>query len=156
MQTVVTWLGKADVRGIGQPSEEEQGPIAQLIRATDFDQLLLLSNDKPELDEYSDWLISWSDIDIEPYYAELQNPTDHRAIYHCATDAVDAFLADNPEAELTFDLTPGTPQMSQIWLLLARTQYSAKIIQSTREHGVQSQKCRRMARDSATSYTAAR
>jgi len=129
-------LALEDSAGIGKASHGEQGPIAHLIRETKFDRLLLLANDQPRLDKYVDWLSSWSDINIDSRYMELANPTDHRAIYHCAIGAVDAFLADNPEAEMTFDLTPGTPQMSQIWLLLARTHYSARLVQTTKEHGV--------------------
>lgn len=136
MKAVAAWLALEDSAGIGQTSHEEQGPIAHLMRDTKFDRLLLLANDQSRLDGYVSWLSSWSDIHIEPRYLELANPTDHRAIYHATTSALDAFLVDNPEAEMTFDLTPGTPQMSQIWLLLARTQYSAKIIQTTKEHGV--------------------
>lgn len=136
MKVVAAWLALEDSEGVAHSSREEQGPIAHLIRDTNFDRLLLLGNDQSRLDDYVAWLSSWSDMHIEPQFVELSNPTDHRAIYHGTTSALDAFLADNPEAEMTFDLTPGTPQMSQIWLLLARTQYSAKLVQTTKEHGV--------------------
>jgi len=136
MNTLATWLGKTDIAGIGESDEEAQGPIARALRAVEFEQVLLLSNDESELYRYIKWLDSWSKIAVEPYFTELSDPTDHRGIYHSATGAVDMILKEDPETDLTFHLSPGTPQMSQIWLLLARTQYSAKIIQSTREHGV--------------------
>jgi transcriptional regulator with PAS, ATPase and Fis domain len=37
---------------------------------------------------------------------------------------------------LTFHLSPGTPAMAAIWLLLAKTRYSARLIESSREQGV--------------------
>ena len=136
MKTVVAWLGMSDLAGIGEAKEDEQGPIARALRAIQFEQLLLLSANEEELYRYIDWLDSWTPIAVEPYFTELADPTDHRAIYYGATGAVDMILQEDPDTELTFHLSPGTPQMSQVWLLLARTQYSAKIIQSTKEHGV--------------------
>jgi transcriptional regulator with PAS, ATPase and Fis domain len=136
MNTLVAWIGMKDLAGIGQSDEDEQGPIARALRAIEFKQLMLLGNNEAELHRYIDWLNSWTQIPVASYLTELSDPTDHRGIYHCATGAVDMILKADPETELTFHLSPGTPQMSQIWLLLARTQYSARIIQSTREHGV--------------------
>lgn len=138
MRVLAAWLGKTDLAGVEQPDPKGQGPIAQAVRALGFELILLLADDEPELKLYSEWLESWSDVKVDPVFAGIANPTDHRSIYHHVTDAVDRLIAKQPAAELTFHLSPGTPQMAAIWLLLSRTQYEAELIQSTAEHGVQS------------------
>jgi len=137
MKVIAAWLGKTDVAGTKNSAESEQGPIAQALRFSRFDQLLLLANDEADLSAYTDWLALWSDIRIKGVFVELENPTDHRAIYHHVTEAVDALLSEDERSNLTFHLSPGTPQMAAIWLLLARTRYDAELIQSTIQHGVE-------------------
>jgi transcriptional regulator with PAS, ATPase and Fis domain len=38
--------------------------------------------------------------------------------------------------ELTFHLSPGTPAMAAVWIILAKTRYSAELIESSKQHGV--------------------
>lgn len=40
------------------------------------------------------------------------------------------------DVELTFHLSPGTPAMAVIWIILARTRFPAHLIQTTRDKGV--------------------
>src|ERR1017187_9530323 len=37
----------------------------------------------------------------------------------------------------TFHLSPGTPAMQAVWIILAKTRFTAEIIQSSVKHGVQ-------------------
>jgi transcriptional regulator with PAS, ATPase and Fis domain len=38
--------------------------------------------------------------------------------------------------EFTFHLSPGTPAMAAVWILIAKTSFPAELIESSREHGV--------------------
>ena len=38
--------------------------------------------------------------------------------------------------ELTFHLSPGTPAMAAVWIILGKTRYSAELIESSKQHGV--------------------
>src|SRR4029077_17633322 len=44
-------------------------------------------------------------------------------------------LGDRPE--LTFHLSPGTPAMDAIWVILGKTRYRAELIQSSPQKGVE-------------------
>lgn len=37
---------------------------------------------------------------------------------------------------MTFHLSPGTPAMAAVWILIAKTRFPAKLIESSKEHGV--------------------
>lgn len=41
-----------------------------------------------------------------------------------------------PDAEFVYHLSPGTPAMAAIWLLLAKTTHPARLIETSRERGV--------------------
>ena len=41
-----------------------------------------------------------------------------------------------PASDLTFHLSPGTPAMAAIWIILGKTRFPAELIESSREHGL--------------------
>jgi DNA-binding NtrC family response regulator len=69
---------------------------------------------------------------------ELTSPTNFDEIYSAATSALDAYLKElDGRPELTFHLSPGTPAMAAIWVILGKTLYRAELIQSSRQKGVE-------------------
>ncbi len=60
-------------------------------------------------------------------------------IYEAARDVVAAALRETgkPPPICTFHLSPGTPAMQAVWIILAKTRFTAEIIQSSVKHGVQ-------------------
>jgi len=40
------------------------------------------------------------------------------------------------DAELTFHLSPGTPAMAAVWIILSKTRFPATLIESSKDHGV--------------------
>ncbi len=40
------------------------------------------------------------------------------------------------DVQLTFHLSPGTPAMAAVWIILGKTRFPAELIESSREHGV--------------------
>lgn len=60
-------------------------------------------------------------------------------IYQARARQVLAELTADPAAapSLTIHLSPGTPAMAAVWLLLAKTRFPAELIQSSAAHGVE-------------------
>ena len=67
---------------------------------------------------------------------QIASPTDYGEIYQAALAVVSSVRKQFPNAELTYHLSPGTPAMAAIWVLLAKTLHPATLIQSSKEHGV--------------------
>ena len=136
-----TWLGNTDLRSAENNGVDGIGPIGQAAVNRTFDQIVILSNypdDKAA--PYIDWLnkqkirsrITLVLVDLGG------NPTDYRAIYENAKRQVQACLDKASETiKLTFHLSPGTPQMATIWVILANSVFDARLLQSSPERGVQ-------------------
>ena len=72
------------------------------------------------------------------YEEKLSRPTHFGEIYEAAVRICTAALGEQrDQVELTFHLSPGTPAMAAVWIILAKTRFPAKLIESSREHGVQ-------------------
>ena len=70
------------------------------------------------------------EIDIRD--TELQLVIDLEEIWHCAQPIVDELIESHGRDAITVHLSPGTPSMSQVWLLLVASQ-GLKAIQGNRE-----------------------
>ncbi len=140
MEILVAWIGMADLRASTLKSETDIGPVAQALTARSFDRVLLLANqEKKQLQKYEVWLRGRTPATIEIDHVELSSPTAFGEIYTAVIAAVDqrlSSLSDIPQ--LTFHLSPGTPAMAAVWIILGKTRYSAELIESSREHGVRS------------------
>jgi transcriptional regulator with PAS, ATPase and Fis domain len=138
------WVGTADLEaaGVVKPPAPPRGdgPIAAAVAARVFDHVVLLDSRKgDESDRYAHWLRARSaaTLEVSVLAAPLPRPTDYEAIYRQACAAVDDTLATlGPDARLTFHLSPGTPAMSSVWIILGKTRNKATLIQSSPEQGV--------------------
>src|SRR5262249_13806531 len=64
-------------------------------------------------------------------------PTNFGEIYEAAVRACLRALADKPQTTtLTFHLSPGTPAMAAVWILLGKTRFPAELLESSPKHGV--------------------
>ena len=137
---LVAWIGTADLRASTLKSEADIGPVAQALTTHSFERVLLLANqEKKQLQKYEAWLRSRTQATIEIDHVELSSPTAFGEIYSVAVAAIDqrlSSLSDRPQ--LTFHLSPGTPAMAAVWVILGKTRYPAELIESSREHGVRS------------------
>lgn len=134
---LVTWMGAADLRAARGEAAGE-GPVAQAIASRTFNGVVLLSN-YASADEktFTTWLAARTQAPIEVRHARLRSPTDFHDIHRAADSALAwASSAYGRDAKLTFHLSPGTPAMQAIWILLA-PRYGATLIQSSREAGVE-------------------
>jgi len=137
MALLLAWLGNTDLRASEATDPTELGPILGAAKAMRFDEIHLLS-DHPAAKSraYAKWLEKHSGVAIELHPAKLDSPTNHEEIYRAACRAIDGIRGVSPNANLTYHLSPGTPAMAAIWLLLAKTRYPGRLIESSRERGV--------------------
>ena len=83
------------------------------------------------------WLLAQTQTRIEFRYINLSRPTHFGEIYEAATQAIqDVHKSNGPTAELTYHLSPGTPAMAAVWIILAKTRFPAELIESSKERGV--------------------
>lgn len=136
-KVLFAWLGRMDQELAAEGSAAD-GPIVSALGWGGFDELRLLSDWGPEPTEgYVGWLRRYSTSALEVIPVDLPGgPTDFGQIYESAVRAVDALRRARPEAELTFHLSPGTPAMAAVWIILAKTRYSAQLIESSKQRGV--------------------
>ncbi len=65
----------------------------------------------------------------------LSGPTHFGEIYEASVrNCVAAVEGCRTEVVLTFHLSPGTPAMAAVWVILAKTRFPAELIESSREH----------------------
>lgn len=134
---LLAWLGNTDIRASEASSSGEEGPLLSAIRAMAFTAVHLLS-DHPtaKASAYVKWLEQQSGAAVTLHPAKLTSPTNYEEIYRAAFLAIQAVRRTAVDADFTFHLSPGTPAMAAIWLLLAKTRYPARLIESSREQGV--------------------
>jgi DNA-binding NtrC family response regulator len=143
MRILVSWIGNADLRAPDAEDKSDVGPIAQAIEARQFDRVLLLADQKKAaLRKYEGWLrakiASKGRVQLNLEHVELTSPTNFDEIYTAVTDTLEKSLREfREQPELTFHLSPGTPAMAAIWVILGKTRYKAELIQSSRQKGVE-------------------
>jgi hypothetical protein len=141
-RVLVQWIGHSDLRAMslslpaaerdeimqrvkGEPPREgDAGPIKTLLQTQQFDEVRLLSNYP------TDWnkkFVKWLGIKAEVIAVDLKKPTDYKAIFPIA-DAELACIRERKDwanTQLCLHLSPGTPAMTAVWLLLGKTRFPA-------------------------------
>ncbi len=139
MKALICWIGKTDLdasEGIGSAGI---GPIAQALAWRNFDLVMLLSDwSKAKTAKYRDWLVRRSSSGkIETRQCPLTGPTQFGEIHEAVVrETSDLLNKHGNDVDLTFHLSPGTPSMAAVWILLAKTRFPAELIESSKEHGV--------------------
>lgn len=135
---MLAWIGRADLRAPAEDATAGVGPIAQALEVRSFDRAYLLA-DYPEatVRPYLVWLRRRTNVAVEVVYERLSGPTEFGEIYEAAVRGVRRALDDDTDpTALTFHLSPGTPAMASIWIILGKTRFPAELIESSREQGV--------------------
>jgi DNA-binding NtrC family response regulator len=143
---LVSWIGHADLMAmaddLGAAGQdllagakvrgklgEKPGPLKTAVAHGQFDEVHLLSNYPQVLHKpFAHWLGGKPAI----HAVALSDPTDYPQVFR----GVDAVLADlvgksqKHSAELCILLTPGTPAMAAVWVLLGKSRYPATFFQT--------------------------
>lgn len=132
------WLGRTDLNAVTRSGEIGLGPIAQALDVRNFDQAVLLNNfPEEEASAYQRWIAEKYSTPVQIININLSSPTNFAEIYTAVIQTVDAILEHaSSERSLTFHLSPGTPAMAAVWIILAKTKYPAELLESSREQGV--------------------
>lgn len=130
---LVCWVGGNDLKAV---EGEEAGPILSTLRSVYFDAVeLLCSYPAEHLDAYSAWLSRQTNVPIRSHQVALSSPVHFGEIYQAASKYLKKL--STPETRLSILLSPGTPAMQAVWILLGKTRYPATFYQSSLEQGVQ-------------------
>jgi DNA-binding NtrC family response regulator len=133
------WLGMTDLRASTGALDVGLGPVAQAVADNAYREVVLLSNwDKVAADNYISWLRKKTSSSITIQQTLLSGPTNFGEIHQAASAIISKKREEyGPDPDLVFHLSPGTPAMAAVWILLAKTRFPAKLIESSKEHGVQ-------------------
>ncbi|TYO99680.1 DNA-binding NtrC family response regulator [Geothermobacter ehrlichii] len=139
------WVGMNDLKASRGEADGQMGPIARVATEMTFSRLVLLDNYGPaeNVADYVAWLERQCGLPVELVSVELPSPVDFAAIYVAARDQVDKVLTqermERREVVPVFHLSPGTPAMAAVWILLAKGPFAeAELVQASREKGVES------------------
>ncbi len=132
--TLLAWIGHADLKAAGGDAGGV-GPIANAVQALEFDRVVLLSNySEGETRSYVKWIAKRTKADVTTRIAPLTSPTDFGEIYLAAAQACTE--EHRRSRVLTLHLSPGTPAMAAVWILLSKTRFPAQLIESSPKFGV--------------------
>ncbi len=150
MDILVSWLGHTDLRYFGLDADAETqsrvceivrdkgalkvsgpgpGPVRTMLANRAFDEVHFLSTYPNDL---ADAFVVWTGVQANVHQTALQNPTDYREVY----TETERLLGDICRAQgehpfkLHLLLSPGTPTMAAIMVLLGKTKYPATFWQT--------------------------
>ncbi len=131
-----SWIGHADLNG--SKAEELSGPLVSVLASEHYDVLFMVYN-QPE-SELSNFIARIQ----ETYPCEIQCKTKHLSspihfgdIYTAFDSVMQEAKEKFPNSEFTIQLSSGTPAMSAVSILLGKSKYFSRFVQSSREQGVQ-------------------
>jgi transcriptional regulator with PAS, ATPase and Fis domain len=132
-----SWIGFTDLKASRGEKNLGIGPIAQAVSERSFQEVILIY-DVPDSDceDYVKWLKTFTSAKINTKKASLSSPTHFGDIYEAAAGVIKETLQRNEDdAELTYHLSPGTPAMAAVWIIIAKTRYPATLIESSIKGG---------------------
>jgi len=133
---LVAWIGRTDLKAGRGDTAVGPGPICQAAQAYPYSSIHLLSDFEPgDAKSFVKWLEGSVRAKIQLHLVKLSSPTNFGEIYQGVVAVLNKLTAAN--AEVTYHLSPGTPAMQSVWILLAKTTHPARLIQSSPEAGVE-------------------
>src|SRR3989442_10976724 len=133
MKTLISWIGKTDLLASRGEPKAGNGPIAQAAIVRQFDEIVLITDfEQTEVENFATWLRQRSNTPVAARYTKLSGPTNFGEIYQAAKTVVtELSKTRNPNRIFTFHISPGTPAMAAVWILLAKTRFPAGLIESS-------------------------
>ncbi len=141
---LLTWIGHTDLKAmactlsvskrkaiaeiVNAEIEDDAGPgpVKSLLDKEYFKQVHILSNyDLAITKQFASWLGKR----CVTHHVELTNPSEHGQILDAVKPILSSVELEKGD-ELCFHLSPGTPAMAAIWILLGKSQYPATLYQT--------------------------
>lgn len=144
---LVTWIGHTDLKAMAAAlpaakravvakvvrgeieSNVGVGPVKALLGKEKFTHIHTLSNYGPKVTKQ---YVGWLKQPVTSHDVDLENPSDHGQILEVVRPLLQS-IGLKPDDELCFHLSPGTPAMAAIWILLGKSQYPATLFQTHHE-----------------------
>jgi len=147
MKILCAWIGRADLIALAYKHASEEvrtnvaklvgrlpleehaglGPVKTLLERQSFDEIHLLLS-------YPEWLaapfIEFLERDAAVHHHSLENPTDYPSVYQAVDSTLKKVTTKHSDVDLWFHLSPGTPTMAAVWVLLGKTKYPARFWQT--------------------------
>lgn len=132
-RVLASWVGGNDLKAV---AGAEAGPILSTLNTVSVDNVeLLCSYPAERVEPYLAWLREQVAVPITAHYVSLSSPVHFGEIYQAASQHLKRLRV--PGAQLSILLSPGTPAMQAVWILLGKTRYPATFYQSSLEQGAQ-------------------
>ena len=132
-RVLASWVGGNDLKAV---AGAEAGPILATLNTVAVDSVeLLCSYPAERVEPYLAWLCEQVDVPITAHYVSLSSPVHFGEIYQAASQHLKRLSTS--ANQLSILLSPGTPAMQAVWILLGKTRYPATFYQSSLEQGVQ-------------------
>jgi transcriptional regulator with PAS, ATPase and Fis domain len=147
---LVSWIGVADFRAMAATMPAPQceqvldalgisrteadpgsGPVKTLVDKEPFDAVHLIAD---RTAKYIQMFASWLDCEPKVHRVKLSNPIDYGAVFDVADKCLSNIMSGDhrTKTELCIHLSPGTPTMAAVWLLLGKSKYPARFYQTHR------------------------
>lgn len=135
---LISWIGQKDLNAV-TAGASGVGPLLTTLREVQPDISFLLYNYLPaQVLPYLRWLQDHSSAKLDARHVSLTSPVDYREIYQASEALLKEIWAKHPDARRQILISPGTPAMQAVWILLGKTSYQAEFLQSSTERGVES------------------
>ena len=132
------WIGFTDLKASKGEKNIGLGPIAQAVSERGFQEVVLIYDvSDQDCNEYVKWLKTLTSAQILTKKASLTSPTHFGDIYEAAIGVIKKVQeSKDGDIEFTYHLSPGTPAMAAVWIIIAKTRYPATLIESSIKEGV--------------------
>jgi len=141
MNTLLTWLGTADLKCMDEDIEAAIATIA-LHSASPFDRIVILANAwEKQWPDYLNWLKTRLAKAKRPYQnveiikAKIKSPIDYVPILGFSEIWINKL--SNESESLTISLTSGTPAMIAISVMLGKARSNVSFVQSSPQSGIE-------------------
>ena len=137
---LISWIGQNDLNACTNKEHKnaELGPLMGTCQELSFSKGYFLYNyEKKKVKPYLAWLDNELPFDYKAHAIKLSSPIAFGEIYPAVDNVLKQIVSENPGAQLSILLSPGTPAMQAVSILLGKTKYSVDFIQSSLEQGVQ-------------------
>lgn len=133
-RVLVSWVGHADLDSVGQA--ESEGPLIRSLKAQRYAAIYLLHTQP--LRQLKALLAEVESYGVSPELckAKLQSPVHFGDIYRALNGLLEKVSNAHPGAAMCIQISSGTPAMTAVSILVGKTKFPCRFIQSSKEAGV--------------------